>query len=90
MELANGRVDAVDLGHAHVHEDHVGGQFLGLGHRFLAVLGLSDHLDAILGAEHHVQPPPEQGLVVCDEDADDLVRRGVYVGHEVPLVRSRR
>ena len=45
-----GRLDAVDPRHAHVHEDHVGRQFLGLGDGLLAVVRLGDDLDVVLGA----------------------------------------
>ena len=84
-----GRLDAVDLGHADVHEHDVGGQLLGLGHGLLAVLGLGDDLDAVLGAEHDVEAAAEQRLVVGDEDADDLGRSGrprrLLVAQEISL-----
>ena len=60
------------LRHAHVHEDDVGRQLLGLGDRVLAVVGLADDVDAVLGLEDEHQPAPEQRVVVDDQDADAL------------------
>ena len=59
-------------GHPDVHEHDVGGELLGLGDGVLAVLGLADDLDALLGLEHHDQPAAEQGVVVTDQHPDGI------------------
>ena len=40
-----------------------------------AVTGLAHHLDVVLDAEEHRQPPTEELLVVDDQDADGLAAR---------------
>jgi hypothetical protein len=58
--------------HPHVHQDDVGEQGRGLGHRFGAVGRLADHLDVRLLAEDHLETTAEERVVVDDEDADRL------------------
>ena len=73
--MAARRLDAAQLRHADVHEDHVGRGLVRLAHGLVAVLGLGDDLDARLGLQHHDQAPPEQGVVVADQHPD----RGVGI-----------
>ena len=73
-ELAGG-LDPVHLGHADVEQADVGAQRAGKRHRFTAVGGLSDDLDAGLGVEDHRQSCPDDVLVVGDEHADGHVVR---------------
>ena len=67
---AGGRLDAVELRHADVHEQDV--RVVGAGgcERVDPVAGLGRHLDVGLGLEHHPQPLAHEVLVVCDDDAD--------------------
>ena len=60
------RLDAVDPRHAHVHQHDVGRELLGLRDRLFAVLGFGDHLDAVFGVQHDIQPAAEQRLVIRD------------------------
>jgi hypothetical protein len=66
---AAGRLDAVDLGHPHVHEDDVR-----LGGRDdldapRAVTGLADDLEPGLGLHDHAQPGADHRLVVHQHQA---------------------
>ena len=91
-------VDAAPLGHPDVHQDDVGKRVGRLLDGFAAVAGLADDLDVGLLLEDHLQPAPEQGVVVDDQDADrlDLQSTGTrggwnrlgLVGHSDLLVES--
>jgi len=67
-----GGLDPAHAGHAHVHQDQVGGQLLDPGQRLLAVGGLTHHLDVLLGLENHLEAAPEQLVVVGDDDSNGL------------------
>ena len=67
---AAGRLDAVEVGHPQVHEDHVGAQRCGQLHGARPGLGLADHLDVVDVGEHQLEPAAERRVVVGDEDAD--------------------
>ena len=54
-DLAGG-LDAVDLGHRQVHEDHVGGQVGGQGDGLGAVGRGPDHLDVVGVSSSWVRP----------------------------------
>ena len=73
-----GRFDARQARHAHVHQDHIRGQLVRLGHRLLAVGGLSHHFDIRAGRQHDGEAASEQCLVV-----------GHKYSHERPARRSR-
>jgi hypothetical protein len=64
------RLDAVELGHAHVDQAYVGAQLARQRDRLAAVGGLGDHVDAGLGVEDHPEPGADELLVVGDEDPD--------------------
>ena len=88
--IGPGGLDAVDAGHADVHEHDVGGELLGLDDRLFAVLGLGDDVDALFRVQDHVEPAPEQGLVVGDHHPDDAIALCGFVGHRfVPLSQFR-
>ncbi len=65
-----GRLEAVHLGHADVHQDDVGS----LAHDEVdgldAVGRLTDDLDVVGGAQQHGEPAAHERLVVGDGDAD--------------------
>ena len=65
-----GRLDAVELGHADVHQDDVRRQASGLVDRLAPVRGLADDLEVLLGVEDHAEARADERLVVGDEDAD--------------------
>jgi hypothetical protein len=50
-----GRLQPVEVGHAHVHEHDVGLEAAGQAHRLVAVLGLAHHLDVGLRVEFTVR-----------------------------------
>src|SRR5699024_8232492 len=72
-------------GHAHVHQQHVGTVLLHQGHRLVAVIALTDHLDAGVGAQDHRQPGAHQGVVI-----DQSHTRHVVVGHGITALTSKR
>ncbi len=59
--------DAVQFGHADVHEDHVGCQFPGEAYRLGAVGGLADDRHVLLGVDHGGESRPYDALVVDDQ-----------------------
>jgi hypothetical protein len=65
-----GCLDAVHLGHAHVHQDHVGVQAPGLGQCLAAVAGLAGDGQVGLGFQQHPQALADEVLVIGDQDAD--------------------
>ena len=74
------RLDAVELGHADVHEHDVGLEVVGHRHRLGAVGGLADDVEVVLGVEDHLEPGAHERLVVGDQDANGhlggLLRHG--------------
>jgi hypothetical protein len=64
------RLDAVELGHADVHQHDVGRQATRLLDRRVAVGRLADDVDVLLGVEDHAEAGAHQRLVVGDQDAD--------------------
>ena len=69
-EDAPGGLQAVELGHADVHQDDVRMEARGLADGFDAVVGLGDHLDVVLVCEQQPEAGAHHRLVVGDEDAD--------------------
>jgi hypothetical protein len=63
-------LEAVDVGHAHVHQHDVGPQLGGARHGHGAICGLADNLDVGLRGEDHAEPGAHQRLVVGDQHAD--------------------
>src|SRR5581483_10035303 len=64
-----GCVDAVELGHADVHDDDVGVELTGEAQRFASVGGFADDLDVALQFEDEPEALPYEGLVVGEQDA---------------------
>src|SRR3954451_17584760 len=84
-----GGLDAADPGHADVHQQDVGSELLGLGDGVLAVLRLADDVDAVLELQDLDETPPEEGVIVDDQDADRLARGRTVVVDHPPLPCSR-
>ena len=64
------RLEAVDVRHPDVHQDHVRLGLAGGEHGLEPVGSLADDLDVGLGVEDHPEPGPDEGLVVDDQDLD--------------------
>src|SRR5947209_976596 len=64
------RLQAVDAGHADVHEEHVGCSPPCHADRLFAVARLTDDVDVVLGVEQGPETGPHQGLVVGQGDVD--------------------
>ena len=76
-----GGFESVHLGHADVHQDHVGPLTLGDLDGFVAVGCFADHLDAVFGSEQREETAADEGLVVGDRDSDRS-------GHRATLTAS--
>ena len=74
-----GGLDAVDLGHRDVHEDHVGLQLVGQADRLLAVGGLADDVEALL--DHRAAQALAQHPVVVGQHQPDALRGLVVISH---------
>ncbi len=77
------RLDAVHLGHAHVHQDDIRRHALRLGQRLASVLSLPHHLDVRFRLEDHAKARAHQRLVVDDQDSE------THAGTTGSLARSR-
>src|SRR5436190_1531209 len=64
------RLDAVQPGHPHIHQDDVGPQATGLLDRVESIGGLSHELDVFLGPQRHLERRAHERLIVGNEDAD--------------------
>src|ERR1017187_4610124 len=67
---APGGLQTVHSGHPDVHQHDVGARTAGQVHRLGAVDRLADHLKVIGGVDQHVEPGPDQGLVIGQQDPD--------------------
>ena len=67
---ATGGGEAVDAGHADVHQHDVGALAARERDRLVAVARLADHLDVVLGVEQGPEAPAHQRLVVGEHDPD--------------------
>jgi hypothetical protein len=65
-----GRLQAVQIGHADVHEDHVGTVPAGHLNRLEPGPGLGDDLDVVVDPQDHGEAPADQCLVVDHGDSD--------------------
>ena len=86
------RLEAVELGHADVHQDDVGPQRAHLVDRLAAVRGLADDLDVGLGVEDHAEAGAHERLVVDEQDADhvrDLQRQHGAQDEPAAFARAR-
>ena len=70
---AAGGGDAVDVAHAHVHQDDGGAAALGEHDGGFAVTGLAHDADVRLARERHAQTLANDLMVVCDQAGDRLV-----------------
>src|SRR6478672_1323339 len=64
------RLDAVQPGHPHVHQDDVRPQATGLLDRIESIGGLPHELDVLFGPQRHLERRAHERLIVGDEDAD--------------------
>src|SRR6476661_3993759 len=64
------RLDAVQPGHPHIHQDDVGPQATGLLDRIESIGGLSHEFDVLFGTQRHLERRAHKRLIVGDEDAD--------------------
>ena len=64
------RFEAVDAGHADVHQDHVWACARGFEDRLIAVGGLCDDFDLVVEREDGVQGAAREWVVVGDQNAD--------------------
>src|SRR5439155_1040294 len=64
------RLQAVRTRHANVHEEHVGALAAGDPDGFVAVAGLTDHLDVVLGVEQGAEAGAHERLVIRHGDTD--------------------
>ncbi len=67
-QLAGG-FDAVEIGHADVHHQHVGRELLRHRNGFAAVRCLADHLEIGLTFEHQTQAGAHHGVIVSQHDS---------------------
>jgi hypothetical protein len=67
---ARGGADAVEPGHADIHQDHIRAQRQGRADGLFAVAGLPDHGHVGLGVQDHAEAVAHERLVVDDEHAD--------------------
>ena len=90
-EQAPRGLDAVELGHADVHQDDVGLQPLGLLDGVEAVGGLADDLEVVLGVEDHAEPGAHERLVVGDQQAHAHARlNSSHVERKASRARASR
>ena len=77
---AAGGLDAVDLRHPDVHQDHVGPGGRDEVERRAAVLRLPDDLQVVLGVEDRAQAATHEVVVVGQGDPDRAGRRHAAIG----------
>ena len=65
-----GRLDAIQQGHADIHQDHVGLVALRELHRDQPIFGLPDDFHVWRVFKDDAQPFPHQALIIRDQDAD--------------------
>jgi hypothetical protein len=80
-----GGLDAVHDGHAHVHQDDVGGQLAADLHRLGPVAGGADHREVRLGVQQRGEAGAHHVVIVGDDDPDG--RR--HTGHQDRGVETR-
>jgi hypothetical protein len=76
-----GWLEPVEVGHADVHEEHVGAGPFGEGDRLVAVAGFADEFKVVGVADHGGEPGAHERLVVGDGDVD---------GHTATGLKGRR
>jgi hypothetical protein len=64
------RLEAVHLGHADVHQDHVGTGAAGQLDGLAPVGSFTDHVDVFGRTQQHDEAAADQSLVVGDRDPD--------------------
>ena len=68
---ASGGGDAVEFGHADVHDDDLGLEFFGEGDGFEAVFGFADDFEVGFGVEEEADAAADDGVVIGEEDVSD-------------------
>ena len=88
------RRDAVEVGHADVHQHHVRVQQPGAVDRVAPVAGLADHLDGGVARQHPAQAGSHQVVVVHDQHSNGRGHSGatgsLHAPGTGPLPRPRR
>ena len=56
--------------HLHVEQQNVGLQLEGLGDGFVAVVGIADHVEAVLFGEHVAHPDADYRMIVGDYNSN--------------------
>ena len=69
-----GCLDAVDAGHPHVHQHHVGPAPLGQLDGLAAVGGIADHVELGVALDDHPETGTNHGLVIDEHHADHRAR----------------
>ncbi len=72
------RLEPVHLGHADVHQEHVGTFPPGELDSLDTVPGFADHFDVAGRSQQHGEAAPNEGLVVGDGDPDHAVTPSPY------------
>ena len=86
-----GGLDAVEAGHAQVHEDDVGGELGSQGDGLGAVGCLAHHLEVRLAGEHADDPGAHHRVVVDHQKADPAgVRAGWWTRKRAGRTRGAR
>ena len=80
---AAGRLDPVELGHAQVHDDEIGGELIGELDDFVSVGGDGDDVDAVELADQMGEAVAEDGMVVGDDDTEVA---GTHAGNLTAIV----
>src|SRR5581483_1145184 len=65
-----GGFEAVHAGHVRIHEDDIGMKFLGFGHGFAAVGGLTDDFHVGIAGKKGAQPSPDYRMIISQQQSD--------------------
>ena len=87
--ICAGGLEPVQPGHPDVHEHDVGAGRADERDGLVAVRGLPDDLDVVLGIEQRTQPGPQQRLVVGQHDPDHCGAPGGRGRHARPAAAAR-
>jgi hypothetical protein len=70
LHESSGRVDAVEVWHADIHQYDFRPERSGRLDRFVPVSGLADHFEIGFGPENHAEARADERLIICDQDTD--------------------